>query len=172
ASRNGLAPQVMLYWLMSAAMASEAARFRTSGAGKSGKPCARLVAPESSASRVISRMTDSVKLLVRALRKRVLRAVTVEDTLRAYLKIRGRRGGLFDLSHYVAGAVAQFSQIEPGEARGDGASDQKRKGQSKKHDEGECLRLGLLDVEKAQGHDAHGLKESEIAGSVGYHGPK
>src|SRR5690606_346399 len=33
------------------------------GAGKSGKPCARLIAPYFTASRVISRMTDSVKRL-------------------------------------------------------------------------------------------------------------
>jgi hypothetical protein len=33
----------------------------SSGAGKSGKPCERLTAPCLSASRVISRITDSVK---------------------------------------------------------------------------------------------------------------
>src|SRR3954463_3047107 len=45
---------------MSAAMASWAARLISSGAEKSGKPCARLIAPCSIAWRVISRMTDSV----------------------------------------------------------------------------------------------------------------
>src|SRR5947209_5261873 len=36
ASRNGLAPQVIAYWLISASMASAAARLSASGAGKSG----------------------------------------------------------------------------------------------------------------------------------------
>src|SRR5713101_4592135 len=45
---------------MSAAMASWAARLISAGAGKSGKPCERLMALYWSASRVISRMTDSV----------------------------------------------------------------------------------------------------------------
>src|SRR5713226_5517590 len=61
ASRSGLAPQVMAYWLMSAAMASWAARLISAGAGKSGKPWARLTAPWRIARRVISRITDSVK---------------------------------------------------------------------------------------------------------------
>ncbi len=60
ASRNFFAPQVMAYWLMSAKTASEAAFFRTSGAAKSGNPCDRLIAPCWMASRVISRITDSV----------------------------------------------------------------------------------------------------------------
>src|SRR5579872_3169629 len=45
-------------------MARLAASFISVGAGKSGKPCARLTAPLRSARRVISRMTDSVKSLV------------------------------------------------------------------------------------------------------------
>ena len=44
-SRSRFAPQVMAYWLMSARMARAAASLSTSGAGKLGKPCARLMAP-------------------------------------------------------------------------------------------------------------------------------
>src|SRR5690554_2748529 len=58
-------PHVMAYWLMSARIASQAASLMTSGAGKSGKPWARLMAPASLATRVISRITDSVKPCVR-----------------------------------------------------------------------------------------------------------
>src|SRR5512143_3603025 len=65
ASRRCLAPHVMAYWLMSAAMARAAASFRTWGAGKLGNPCARLIASYCAASRVIPRMTDSVKECVR-----------------------------------------------------------------------------------------------------------
>ncbi len=61
AARSRSLPQVTAYWLTSARMASTAASFRSSGAGKSGKPWARLIAPCSRATRVISRMTDSVK---------------------------------------------------------------------------------------------------------------
>src|ERR1700731_612977 len=45
---------------MSAAIASRAACLISAGAGKSGKPCERLIALCWSARRVISRMTDSV----------------------------------------------------------------------------------------------------------------
>ena len=45
---------------MSAAMAACAAAFSSAGAAKSGNPCDRLIAPWRWASRVISRMTDSV----------------------------------------------------------------------------------------------------------------
>src|SRR5450432_2982620 len=65
ASRNGFAPQVMAYWLKSAAMASCAACLISAGALKSGKPWAKLTALHSMARRVISRITDSVKRLVR-----------------------------------------------------------------------------------------------------------
>jgi hypothetical protein len=61
ASRSDLAPQVIAYWLTSASIARRAASLISSGAGKSGKPCDRLTAPCRFASRVISRMTDSVK---------------------------------------------------------------------------------------------------------------
>src|SRR5580698_4830226 len=47
---------------MSAEMASCAARLISAGAGKSGKPCDRLTALLAMAKRVISRMTDSVKV--------------------------------------------------------------------------------------------------------------
>src|SRR5947209_5413144 len=46
-----------------------AARFKSTGAGKSGKPCARLTAPYRIARRDISRITDSVKRAVRSLWK-------------------------------------------------------------------------------------------------------
>src|ERR1700722_16092684 len=61
ALRRDFAPHVMAYWLMSAEMASCAARLISAGAGKSGKPCERFTALCRSASRVISRITDSVK---------------------------------------------------------------------------------------------------------------
>src|SRR6185437_13253116 len=60
ARRKSRAPHVMEYWLMSAAMACCAAALISSGAEKSGKPCARLTAPSSMAYRDISRITDSV----------------------------------------------------------------------------------------------------------------
>ncbi len=59
------APHVIAYWLMSARIAAHAASLRSSGAGKSGKPWARFTASCSRATRVISRMTDSVKECVR-----------------------------------------------------------------------------------------------------------
>src|ERR1700761_368792 len=62
ASRKFFAPQVMAYWLMSAEMASWAARLISGDAGKSGKPCERLMALLAMARRVISRITDSVKV--------------------------------------------------------------------------------------------------------------
>src|SRR4051812_20310529 len=50
---------------MSPRIAAHAASFIASGIGKSGNPCARLIAPYCAATRVISRMTDSVKVLAR-----------------------------------------------------------------------------------------------------------
>src|SRR6185503_16568369 len=44
-------------------IACMATRLMSSGAAKSGKPCERLTAPYFMASRVISRITDSVKRL-------------------------------------------------------------------------------------------------------------
>src|ERR1043166_3790198 len=61
ASRKSFAPQVIAYWFTSFAIACMATRLMSSGAGKSGKPCERLTAPYLIASRVISRMTDSLK---------------------------------------------------------------------------------------------------------------
>src|SRR5207302_1925199 len=58
-------PQVMAYWLMSARIARAAASLMTCGAGKLGKPCARLMARCSFARRVMARMTDSVNPWVR-----------------------------------------------------------------------------------------------------------
>src|SRR5438309_109170 len=66
ASRRCFAPQVMAYWFTLSRIARIAASFKTSGQGKLGKPCARLMAPCSLASRVMPRMTDSVKPWVRA----------------------------------------------------------------------------------------------------------
>src|SRR5690349_13891110 len=60
ASRSGLAPQVIAYWLMSSEMACRAASLISGGAAKSGKPWERLTALCCRASRVISRITDSV----------------------------------------------------------------------------------------------------------------
>src|SRR5437899_9603028 len=62
ALRKDRAPQVMAYWFTSARMARQAASLISAGAGKSGIPCARFTAPWSWARRVISRITDSVKL--------------------------------------------------------------------------------------------------------------
>src|ERR1039458_5195855 len=45
ASRKGLAPQVMAYWLMSASMAWTAALFRTAGAGKIGEALRQINGP-------------------------------------------------------------------------------------------------------------------------------
>ena len=56
---------MIAYWFTSASIASMAACFTNAGAGKSGKPCARLMASCSNASRVISRMTDSENTAVR-----------------------------------------------------------------------------------------------------------
>src|SRR5277367_89684 len=72
ASRSGFAPQVMAYWLMSSAMACRAASLISAGAAKSGKPCDRLTALCFCASRVISRMTDSVNCSALAESMRVL----------------------------------------------------------------------------------------------------
>src|SRR6266850_451819 len=71
ASRRLFAPQVMAYWLTPSAIAWRAACLISSGASKSGKPWARLIAPWSIACRVISRMTDSVKRPAFSLVKRL-----------------------------------------------------------------------------------------------------
>ena len=53
----------MAYWLMSAAIARIATCLMSSGAAKSGNPWERFTAPCFIASRVISRITDSVNEL-------------------------------------------------------------------------------------------------------------
>src|SRR4026207_497309 len=73
ASRSGFAPHVIAYWLTSAKSAAAAASLISSGAGKSGKPWARLTAPCATASRLVSRMTDSVNRSAFAL-------IRIEDT--------------------------------------------------------------------------------------------
>src|SRR3990172_3279787 len=54
-------PQVIAYWWKSPSMARWAASSSSRGGGKSGIPCARLTPPCWLTTRVISRMTDSVK---------------------------------------------------------------------------------------------------------------
>src|SRR6185436_13750461 len=63
ASRKSFEPQVIAYWFTSASIASIARRLMSAGAAKSGNPCDRLTAPCFNASRVISRITDSVNEL-------------------------------------------------------------------------------------------------------------
>src|SRR6476469_7141178 len=65
AMRSAELPQVTAYWLMLPWIAAHAASFIGSGIGKSGNPCARFTASCWFAMRVISRMTDSVKVDVR-----------------------------------------------------------------------------------------------------------
>src|SRR3954452_4281734 len=67
AARNSLAPQVIAYWLTSASIAAFAASLSSGGQAKSGKPCERLMPLCCRHSRVISRMTDSVKVSALAL---------------------------------------------------------------------------------------------------------
>src|ERR1700733_4427686 len=62
ASRRTALPHVIAYWLMSPRMAAHAASFIGSGIAKSGKPCARLMAPCAWATLDISRMTDSLNV--------------------------------------------------------------------------------------------------------------
>src|SRR5882672_1527111 len=71
ASRRLLLPQVIAYWFTSASIARFAASLSAAGAGKFGKPCARLMPLCTALRRVISRMTDSVKFSVRAARTRL-----------------------------------------------------------------------------------------------------
>src|SRR5256885_1644378 len=58
-------------------MACIATRLMSSGAAKSGKPCERLTAPYFIASRVISRMTDSVNWLALRETRREIEGVRV-----------------------------------------------------------------------------------------------
>src|SRR5229473_5816065 len=72
-------------------MACIATRLMSSGAGKSGKPCERLTAPYFIASRVISRITDSVnKLALRETRREIEGAgvvIKLAADLRGYTRI-------------------------------------------------------------------------------------
>src|SRR5205823_11233062 len=80
AARKSRAPQVIAYWFTSASIACMAARLISAGAAKSGKPCDRLTAPCFKASRVISRMTDSVNwLALRETRREIEGAGVVID---------------------------------------------------------------------------------------------
>src|SRR5262245_60784854 len=65
ARRRRGAPHVIAYWWKSPSRARWAAATSSAGGGKSGIPCARLIPPCSSLTRVISRMTDSVNAWTR-----------------------------------------------------------------------------------------------------------
>src|SRR5712664_1367428 len=74
---------------MSSAMACIATRLMSSGAGKSGKPCERLTAPYFIASRVISRITDSVnRLALRETRREIEGAGVVIKVSRGLTRIQ------------------------------------------------------------------------------------
>src|SRR5215212_2895111 len=73
---------------MSLSIASFALRLMSSGAEKSGKPCDKFTAPYFNASRVISRMTDSVNKL--ALRD-TWRLLEVEGVVIFYSKERANK---------------------------------------------------------------------------------
>ena len=55
------APIVMGYWCGPSWLTSSSRSVIALGGSKSGKPCARLIAPQSMLMRVIRRMTESVK---------------------------------------------------------------------------------------------------------------
>jgi len=80
--RSAGAPQVVAYWWWAppAVSAAWAARTISGGGSKSGKPCAKLIARSGPCrarlTRVISRMTDSVKLLALALSPPARRSAT------------------------------------------------------------------------------------------------
>src|SRR3954453_7523601 len=67
ACRKSRAPQVMAYWLTSASIAALAASLSSGGQEKSGKPWERLIPSCCRHRRVISRITDSVKVSAFAL---------------------------------------------------------------------------------------------------------
>ena len=90
--RRVLAPQVMAYWFTSACTAREASSLSGCGAGKSGKPWARLTPPCCWQSRVISRITDSVKRVLRSETGSRMRAVIVPCAAPAPNGDVGRRG--------------------------------------------------------------------------------
>src|SRR5713226_6295716 len=86
-------------------MACIATRLMSSGAGKSGNPCERFTAPYFIASRVISRITDSVnRLALREMRREIEGAGVVIELAtdsHGYTQIRNREcslgNGLFHL---------------------------------------------------------------------------
>src|SRR6185369_11252921 len=90
----------MAYWLTSAKIASAAACLSASGAGKSGKPCARLTAPWATASLFISRMTDSVNRPALAL-IRLPRAAAGASATRPSLRARGLRGRVGTMGYHA-----------------------------------------------------------------------
>src|SRR5688572_8997775 len=63
--RSGVAPQVTAYWWLLPSISALAASRIARGGLKSGNPCDRLIAPCCCATRVISRMSDSVNVAVR-----------------------------------------------------------------------------------------------------------
>src|SRR6266704_5908683 len=103
-------------------MACIATRLMSSGAAKSGKPCERLTAPYFIASRVISRMTDSVnELALRETRLDVagtgelIRLTTGEHGL-AQIRIKELRSGLIIpfalISVYLCESVANCLDVQ------------------------------------------------------------
>src|SRR5207247_695774 len=124
-SRSGFAPHVIAYWLTSAKIASAAACFSSSGAGKSGKPWARLTAPRAMASRFISRMTDSVNRSAFAL-IRALRAVAGACGMRPSL-----RGGGWRQRARVASAHRSDNFMVPEPARSIYRSAQSKEGEGR-----------------------------------------
>src|SRR6266480_4724826 len=78
ASRKSFAPHVIAYWLRSFSIALIAFCLISSGAAKSGKPCDKLTAPYFNASRVISRITDSVNKLALCETWRLFAGVTMK----------------------------------------------------------------------------------------------
>src|SRR5262249_7282538 len=88
ACRSGAAPQVTAYWLNPSRIAWHAASFTSSGGSNSGSPWPRLIAPCRWASRVVSRMTDSVKCWTR------LASMTAPDAAWLLLLLYGAGGGV------------------------------------------------------------------------------
>src|SRR5215207_5059355 len=104
ARRSGGAPATIAYWLTSANSAAAAASLSSVGAGKSGKPWARLTAPAWTARRFISRMTDSVKLSALRLMRRMAGSLAGHPRR----GVSGPGQSLLDI-HVVTGR----SQLEP-----------------------------------------------------------
>src|SRR5690242_14195953 len=120
ASRRGFAPQVMAYWLSSAAMAARAASLTSAGAGKSGNPCARLTASYCKAKRVISRITDSVKYSAfsESIKRAVLAILSGVGLASAGLVIRNfrKRERVYGRTPDGKGDVGAVSEVVSAEA--------------------------------------------------------